>query len=351
MSIRKVRKQIHFHRNQRWAISIVVLAIVSVITYSKVKTKNYIKSKYNELEHVSILTRLKFNEDALQDKLTKETSYLTPKYFDPNKVTIEELIEMGIKDKNAKSWVKYTSKGGRFYKTEDLKKLYSMTEEIYQQLKSFVVIPKPEQKSTQKKEKKALSPKKRKTKWNNNNKNEYHKQHEKNIVKDSFNLQSEQLHNNYNKNYKSLKANRTEALKDNYQIDINSADSLELQILKGVGPVLSSRIIKYRKSLGGFHNQNQLLEVYGVKPTLLSSIIKHLNFEGPINKIKLNQVDLEQLVKHPYFNYQTAQIFINYRTQHGDYKNIDDVKKIRIIKDNWLEDVKPYFDYTSSKKN
>lgn len=345
MNIRKIRKQIHFHSTQRWAVTIILLLIVAVIVHGKLTTANYVKSPYNNEEHITILDKI--NRSADRSKKSRIKQKLNPTTFNPNEVTAQELMTMGIKEKSAKTWEKYTRKGGKFYRTEDLKKLYFMNEEIYSQLESFVEIPKLQQKHIKKKKGSPTPP-------NQINKRQFYSKktpastaHQKLIVDSLVNDEwSEKLE--YNTNFKSRKNEKRSGIKENYTISINETDSLELQILKGIGPVLASRIIKYKEQLGGFHNKNQLLEVYGVKPILLSNILDQLSFEGELKKIKLNHVLLEDLVKHPYFNYQTAQIFINYRKQHGDFESINDVKKIKIIKEYWLEDTAPYFDYEPS---
>ncbi|WP_300766798.1 helix-hairpin-helix domain-containing protein [uncultured Bifidobacterium sp.] len=51
---------------------------------------------------------------------------------------------------------------------------------------------------------------------------------------------------------------------ENTTIDINSADESELDELPGVGPVLASRIVEYRQSIGRFTSIDQLLDVSGI---------------------------------------------------------------------------------------
>lgn len=50
------------------------------------------------------------------------------------------------------------------------------------------------------------------------------------------------------------------------RVDLNAADSTELQKVSGIGPVLSKRIVKYRKLIGGFTDKSQLKKVYGLSP-------------------------------------------------------------------------------------
>jgi len=55
-------------------------------------------------------------------------------------------------------------------------------------------------------------------------------------------------------------------------VDINTADSAELQTLPGVGPVLAGNIIAYRESAGRFETLEDLLDVPGIGETRLASI-------------------------------------------------------------------------------
>ncbi|HWB63518.1 MAG TPA: helix-hairpin-helix domain-containing protein [Chitinophagales bacterium] len=60
--------------------------------------------------------------------------------FDPNKIGVPEWVRLGFSEKQAITIEHYKEKGGRFYRTEDLKKLYVMTDEHYEKLKPYVNI-------------------------------------------------------------------------------------------------------------------------------------------------------------------------------------------------------------------
>ena len=46
--------------------------------------------------------------------------------------------------------------------------------------------------------------------------------------------------------------------------DLNTASAEDLQRVRGIGPTLSERIVKFRTRLGGFSENDQLKEVYGL---------------------------------------------------------------------------------------
>ncbi len=55
-------------------------------------------------------------------------------------------------------------------------------------------------------------------------------------------------------------------------VDVNRADSAELERLKGVGPALAAAIIAYRESHGDFTSLEDLLEVPGIGPAKLEGL-------------------------------------------------------------------------------
>lgn len=64
-------------------------------------------------------------------------------------------------------------------------------------------------------------------------------------------------------------------VKSGYQdgiVNINVANSLELQTIKGIGEAKANAIIEYRQMNGTFETKDQLLEVEGISEGLLSSI-------------------------------------------------------------------------------
>lgn len=62
---------------------------------------------------------------------------------------------------------------------------------------------------------------------------------------------------------------------DTILVNINTADSEELQKLPGIGPAYADRIIAWREENGPFTNVEQLLEVRGIGPARLQNL-RHL---------------------------------------------------------------------------
>lgn len=63
---------------------------------------------------------------------------------------------------------------------------------------------------------------------------------------------------------------------DTVRVYVNIADTTELKRLRGIGSVLSARIVKYRDKIGGFKSLDQLQKIYGLSEETYRSILPHL---------------------------------------------------------------------------
>jgi len=126
--------------------------------------------------------------------------------------------------------------------------------------------------------------------------------------------------------------------------DINLADTTQLQQIKGIGPVLSTRVVQYRDRLGGFVNPSQYLEIYGLKPWVLKQLTAYTYIAPDFQPkcININTSDFKTLLAHPYLNYQQVQRMIQCRDKHGKWDNIEALYKENILEAATFERVKFY---------
>ncbi len=97
--------------------------------------------------------------------------------------------------------------------------------------------------------------------------------------------------------------------------------------------------------LGGFHNINQLKEVYGMTDSLFISLSGQVQIDKTkLAPIPINSIDLNSLRKHPYFNFQTAQAVINFRFKHGKLTE-KDIIDLGIFNSEKLSVILPYLTY------
>ena len=101
-------------------------------------------------------------------------------------------------------------------------------------------------------------------------------------------------------------------------IEINSADSAELDELPGIGLVFAKRIIKYREMLGGYVHPAQLREVYGMDSARFSGFIKLIRVDtSGIRKLDLNKATFKELLAHPYLEYDQVKEIVRFRDKKG----------------------------------
>lgn len=138
---------------------------------------------------------------------------------------------------------------------------------------------------------------------------------------------------------------------DLQKIPFSEADSITLQIVSGIGPALAGRIIKYKMSLGGFHSEDQLKEIYGLKEEIITRIWEYFDFDPLIfDSIQINSENIQELSSHPYISYGQAKVIIAYRNQHGIYSSSEDLLEIKIFKKDWVDKLKVYLDFSSIEK-
>lgn len=113
------------------------------------------------------------------------------------------------------------------------------------------------------------------------------------------------------------------------KIELNRADSAQLEALPMIGPTLSQRILRYRNRLGGFYSIDQLKEVYGLRDSCFEVIKTRVWVDTTLlERIDIQNCSLEVLGHHPYFGYKNAKIIIRYRQEH----RIQDWNTVRMIK-------------------
>ncbi len=115
-------------------------------------------------------------------------------------------------------------------------------------------------------------------------------------------------------------------------------------LVTGISPYIAKHLVEYRDILGGYSNAEQMKEVYGMDSSTLKIIKSYAKIDtSEIRKIDINHVLTADLARHPYFRYHhLANAIVEYREQHGDYKNITDLKNILTIDAETYLKIAPY---------
>ena len=126
-------------------------------------------------------------------------------------------------------------------------------------------------------------------------------------------------------------------------VELNTADTLDLQQLYNIGPTFSRRIVRYRTLLGGFVNKGQLLEVYGMDSARYSDILPYITIDtAAVSKLDINTATIDQLKRHPYLDYYQAKAIVRLRESQGLYQNIGDLLNVALIDQQTFSKIAPY---------
>lgn len=125
--------------------------------------------------------------------------------------------------------------------------------------------------------------------------------------------------------------------------ELNEADSLDLVQLYNIGPTIARRILKYRSLLGGYVSIGQLREVYGIDSTRYADIAPHLTVNPSlITRLDINSATIDQLKRHPYFDYYMAKAVVRMRETQGPFRQVEDLLNITIIDTQTFKRIEPY---------
>ena len=106
-------------------------------------------------------------------------------------------------------------------------------------------------------------------------------------------------------------------------VNLNAADSVGLREVRGIGPVLSKRIVKYRYLIGGFIDKSQMLEVYGIGDDNYDLIASQVFIDTSIVRyIDINTTGYEELNRHPYLNSFQSRAIISFREGKGSFTSV-----------------------------
>lgn len=129
-------------------------------------------------------------------------------------------------------------------------------------------------------------------------------------------------------------------------VELNAANQEILETIPGIGPYFAKKIIAFRDKLGGYFNQEQLLEINKMTSDKLLDLQEYISFDPElIRKININEAAAEELSMHPYISWNAANAIVKFREQHGNYKSLEEILKIRVIDNDLFLKLKPYLTY------
>lgn len=231
--------------------------------------------------------------------------------FDPNILNQEQWQKLGFSEKQITTILKYKDiVGGSFTSKEQLKKCYAISEEKFEELKPFILLPEVSE---------------------NSNSRHFNSFEKKEIT----------ISGKFNPDMKT------------------SPDWIKM----GFSERQAEAIIKYKNYLGGsFISKEKFKECFIISPENYSKLEPYLllpaktpeNFKAAgayypeKKKVQYHSFDPNRLDNEGWkalgFSDKQAQIIVNYRDKnlHGSFKNMDDLQKCFVISAEKFQEMKPF---------
>lgn len=307
----KRSRKIYFLMTAEQWLGVVLLVVLIIGTLVAVK---YFKPQESADESlVNDSTRTQFaayqqkkdsiRKDEWKKGYSRDTIEICMQMFDPNTVDSSTLVHLGFKPWQAKNMLKYRAKGGKYRKAEDLMRLYGMTDSMYQVLAPYVRIVHEEVDSLVFNSiKKDLSPT-----WKSENKDTV--------------------------------------------LNLRTADTTELKMIRGIGSYRARQIVKYREQLGGFVCVEQVMEAKGMDQLEKDSVLRWFVLDSVVvEEMNVNKVSAQRLSKHPYLRFEQAKAIYELRRKKIWLKSVNDLEVLDCMDVKTLEKVTPYLNFDKKEQ-
>jgi len=219
--------------------------------------------------------------------------------FDPNTVDKSGLIKLGLSPKQAQVVLNYREKGGKFKNAGDFSRMYVISQKTYERVKEYISIE---------------------------------------------TYKADTIKSDTVVNVKTYPASFN-GYENRELLRLNTADSIDLISLPGIGPYYARKIIQYRERLGGFATKDQLLEIYGIDKERFDLFAERIDVDtNDVTKVDLKVATFEQLSGNPYIGGYVARAIIRYREKSGiELTNLANLVMNNIIKKDLYKILKYYF--------
>lgn len=127
--------------------------------------------------------------------------------------------------------------------------------------------------------------------------------------------------------------------------DLNIATAEQLQVVSGIGPAISERIIKYRdRTLQGFSSDAQLASVWGMDSAVIVRALNRFAVKTPkiIEKININTASASDIATIKGISFDLAKEIWEYRTLREGISSLEELTKIDGITSSKLNLIRLY---------
>ncbi len=219
--------------------------------------------------------------------------------FDPNTADSTALLKLGLSRWQVVNIYKYRNRGGVYRKPSDFARLYGLTVHQYKRLEPYI----------------RISP--------------------------DYSTPASSLFPSESDAPVSRSTARSRKLKPGENVDLNVADTTQLQLVPGIGSYFARRIVQYRDRLGGYVSVGQLDEIEDFPASAKS----FLTVTSSPLRLDVNKLSLAQLRRHPYINYYQARAIVEYRRLRGPFQSLEDLASLPDFTPQDIQRLSPYLEF------
>lgn len=287
------RSHFAFNRQQRSGILLLVLLIISLLCvyfFADFSTENTLDTTSSEI------VALQNEIDSLR-KVELENKIPRKYPFNPNYITDFKGYTLGMSNEEIDRLLKYRKEGKWINSVADFKNVTQVSDSLLDEISPYFKFPE----------------------WVTNP-----------AKKTTY------------KDYKSEKGFSEKPYSQ--KIDLNKATGEELQKISGIGEALSKRIVSFREKLGGFNNDIQLYEVYGLDPAVVQRTLNGFTVKTPkpITKMDLNKASASDISTIPGISFELAKKIWEYKMLHEGVKSFGELTKIEGLSERKLALIQLY---------
>jgi competence protein ComEA len=135
--LKSINDYFYFNQRERRGI-FVLLSIITVLVGSNI----FIIPQFGKNEPINKDAFIAWVDSLMQKPNEKiDTTIIEYFNFDPNQITMEDWLKLGLTEKQTQTILNYRNAGGKFFTKKDLKKIYSISDELFQKLEPYILLP------------------------------------------------------------------------------------------------------------------------------------------------------------------------------------------------------------------
>ena len=303
--MKKRRRIVFLLTTEQWIGVVILVALVIgtlvLIRHCQPKkevvltwTNDSVKSEFVDYQ----LQQDSARKEEWKKKYKRDTIAILMQEFDPNTADSSTLVHLGLKPWQAKNILKYRAAGGRYRKAEDIKKLYGMTDSMYHALEPYICIAVVD-------------------------------------TVDSVKLDTMRVDT-----FPRWKSDKKDTV-----LNIRTADTTELKMIRGIGSYRARQIVRYREQLGGFARVDQVLEAKGMEHMADSVLNSFVLDSVVIDSLNINRISVQRLSKHPYLRFEQAKAIYELRRKYVRLDSIEQLYELDCLSPETIQKITPYLNF------